>query len=240
MNVRVAGVKDPEIETSTSAPSCTYEYEYEQKEYADEEASRDRNDPAEIRGGAICIKEQPKKLGTGAFGEVIKAKYHGSPVALKALHDTCVEVEFAEEAEILVSLRHTNIISFYGTYEAADRRRYLVFEYAPLGSVLNHLRENRDTITDGVLLHMATDTAKGMIYLAHEKILHRDLACRNLLLSASPTGRGFVTKVADFGRSKQAEQDVYIAERSRFVVPVKWTAIEGFAYDRFTMKSDVW
>jgi serine/threonine protein kinase len=43
-------------------------------------------------------------------------------------------------------------------------------------------------------MYRALDTARGMAYLHHRQILHRDLSARNLLLTAN-----LVTKVSDFG-----------------------------------------
>jgi len=50
---------------------------------------------------------------------------------------------------------------------------------------------------------MALDIAKGCVYLENLHFIHRDIAARNCLLST--TGRGRVTKIADFGMSR----DVY-------------------------------
>jgi len=50
---------------------------------------------------------------------------------------------------------------------------------------------------------MALDIAKGCVYLENLHFIHRDIAARNCLLST--TGRNRVTKIADFGMSR----DVY-------------------------------
>ncbi len=44
------------------------------------------------------------------------------------------------------------------------------------------------------LLSLALDTAKGFAYLQEQKYVHRDLACRNVLV-----GGDFVAKIGDFG-----------------------------------------
>ena len=46
-------------------------------------------------------------------------------------------------------------------------------------------------------------------------------------------------KVADFGLSRLMESDVYNArEGAKF--PIKWTAPEALAYNKFSIRSDVW
>ena len=46
----------------------------------------------------------------------------------------------------------------------------------------------------GHLVHFAADAACGLAYLHGLKFVHRDLACRNLLVSD-----GFQVKIGDFG-----------------------------------------
>ena len=48
-----------------------------------------------------------------------------------------------------------------------------------------------------------------------------------------------MVKVADFGLARLIRDDTYTAHPgAKF--PIKWTAPEGLAYNRFTTKSDVW
>lgn len=50
---------------------------------------------------------------------------------------------------------------------------------------------------------MALQIAAGMQYLAGQRFVHRDLACRNCLV-----GTGLAVKIADFGMSR----DVYTCD----------------------------
>ena len=65
-------------------------------------------------------------------------------------------------------------------------------------------------------------------------MIYRDLAARNCLV-----GDSHLVKVADFGLARLMKDDTYTAHAgAKF--PIKWTAPEGLAFNRFSTKSDVW
>jgi serine/threonine protein kinase len=93
----------------------------------------------------------------------------------------------------------------------------------------------------------------GMRYLHDHKVIHRDIALRNILVSASTSDDyKYDVKVADFGMSRLLERGYYKTESKE--VPVRWTApgiqiftaliaqynTEAIERHQFTMKSDVW
>lgn len=57
-----------------------------------------------------------------------------------------------------------------------------------------------------------------MVYLESQKIIHRDLALRNLLVTEN-----LVVKISDFGLSRQIS---YYKSDSK-EIPIKWSAPEG-------------
>lgn len=70
--------------------------------------------------------------------------------------------------------------------------------------------------------------------LSWPSALLRDLAARNCLV-----GENHLVKVADFGLSRLMTGDTYTAHAgAKF--PIKWTAPESLAYNKFSIKSDVW
>ena len=64
-------------------------------------------------------------------------------------------------------------------------------------------------------------------------IVHRDLACRNILV-----GEGKTLKITDFGLSREVEE-VYV-KKTKGRLPLKWMAIESIDAREFTTSSDVW
>ena len=70
-------------------------------------------------------------------------------------------------------------------------------------------------------------------YLASLSIVHRDLACRNVLVA-----KGKLLKITDFGLSREVEE-VYV-KKTRGRLPLKWMAIESITAREFTTASDVW
>lgn len=90
------------------------------------------------------------------------------------------------------------------------------------------------TIAD--LLSYARQISVGMEYLSSNKIVHRDLATRNILIS----GKSRILKISDFGLSRDVyEQNLY-KKRSKGEIPFKWLAIESILNEIYTTKSDVY
>ena len=74
-----------------------------------------------------------------------------------------------------------------------------------------------------------------MEYLHSQKIIHRDLACRNLLVSGKENE--YIVKVADFGLSRIIE-NYYISQNKK--IPIRWTAPEAIRTMKFDQSCDVW
>ena len=80
--------------------------------------------------------------------------------------------------------------------------------------------------------------AAGMQYLETQKVVHRDLALRNLLISTnSAEHEKFVIKVADFGLSRTTESGFYTSSSRQ--IPVKWMALEVVLIDEYNYTSKV-
>ncbi|XP_053328791.1 tyrosine-protein kinase ABL1 isoform X2 [Spea bombifrons] len=191
-------------------------------------------DKWEIERTDITMKH---KLGGGQYGEVYEGvwKKYNLTVAVKTLKEDTMEVEeFLKEAAVMKEVKHPNLVQLLGVC-TREPPFYIITEFMSCGNLLDYLRDcNRQEVTAVVLLHMATQISSAMEYLEKKNFIHRDLAARNCLV-----GENHLVKVADFGLSRLMTGDTYTAHAgAKF--PIKWTAPESLAYNKFSIKSDVW
>ncbi|MGH0165871.1 UNVERIFIED_CONTAM: hypothetical protein FKN15_049968 [Acipenser sinensis] len=157
-----------------------------------------------------------RELGEGAFGKVFLAEcYNLSPtkekmlVAVKTLKDPTISArkDFQREAELLTNLQHEHIVKFYGVCVDGDPL-IMVFEYMKHGDLNKFLRAHGPDamiLVDGQahqaqgelglsqMLHVATQITSGMVYLASQHFVHRDLATRNCLV-----GNNLLVKIVQY------------------------------------------
>lgn len=72
-------------------------------------------------------------------------------------------------------------------------------------------------------------------YLTSLNVVHRDLACRNILI-----GENKSLKITDFGMSRMLANDNAYVKTTTARLPLKWMAIESIIHREFTSASDVW
>ncbi|XP_053989273.1 vascular endothelial growth factor receptor 1 isoform X1 [Hylaeus volcanicus] len=85
------------------------------------------------------------------------------------------------------------------------------------------------------LLSWAFQVARGMEYLSHRKVLHGDLAARNILLAENN-----IVKICDFGLAKTMYKDDNYKKKGDGPLPIKWMAIESIRDRIFSTQSDIW
>ncbi|XP_061402666.1 protein sevenless [Musca vetustissima] len=191
-------------------------------------------------------------LGSGAFGEVyeglLKHEDNETPekVAIKTLRKGASEfAELLQEAQLMSNFKHENIVRLIGV--CCDTESIsIIMEHMEGGDLLSYLRESRPNSTKPVaslqlldLMTMCIDVATGMAYLEDMHFVHRDLACRNCLVSSRvPSKR--VVKIGDFGLARDIYKSDYYRKEGEALVPVRWMAPESLVDGVFTTQSDVW
>jgi serine/threonine protein kinase len=96
-------------------------------------------------------------------------------------------------------------VQFFGQFSDGDYT-LLVRELAPMGSLDTRLEEFEETITPQHRLTMLEQVCAGMEALADIKLIHRDLALRNILVFGyNPVDvTATSVKVCDFGLTVQS------------------------------------
>ncbi|KAK6163150.1 hypothetical protein DH2020_002991 [Rehmannia glutinosa] len=178
-------------------------------------------------------------IGKGSFGEILKACWRGTPVAVKRILPNLSDDKLVmHEVNLLVKLRHPNIVQFLG---AVTERKplMLITEYLRGGDLHQHLK-GKGALNPSTAISFALDIARGMAYLHSEPnvVIHRDLKPRNVLLVNTSADH---LKVGDFGLSKlirvQHSHDVY--KMTGETGSYRYMAPEVFKHRKYDKKVDV-
>ncbi|XP_068732696.1 fibroblast growth factor receptor 2-like [Montipora capricornis] len=195
-----------------------------------------------------------KKLDSGHFGQVMKGFLKTEQgirvVAVKMLKENADQQqkkEFLAELELMKTMApHPNIVGLVGCCSKPGEP-FIIVEYCSLGNLRDFLRSshgrviyanlaaNSLTLTCLDLLSFAWQCARGMSYLASQKVVHRDLAARNILVD-----KGHVCKISDFGLARDIYEKKQYLKLGEADLPLRWMAIESIFQGITTTLSDVW
>ncbi|KAK3150545.1 hypothetical protein QOZ80_3AG0234590 [Eleusine coracana subsp. coracana] len=179
-----------------------------------------------------------ERIGLGSYGEVYRADWNGTEVAVKKFLDQDFYGdaldEFRSEVRIMRRLRHPNIVLFMGAVTRPPNLS-IVSEYLPRGSLYKILHRPNCQIDEKRRIKMALDVAKGMncLHTSVPTIVHRDLKSPNLLVD-----NNWNVKVCDFGLSR-LKHSTFLSSKSTAGTP-EWMAPEVLRNEQSNEKCDVY
>uniref|UniRef100_A0A8C3G5C6 Receptor protein-tyrosine kinase n=1 Tax=Cyclopterus lumpus TaxID=8103 RepID=A0A8C3G5C6_CYCLU len=185
---------------------------------------------------------QYKLLGNGVFGSVHKGIWipEGDtvklPVAIKTIHDRTKRQTFYELTDHMMtigSMDHINVVRTLGICPGASLQ--LVTQLSIQGSLLEHIRNCKNKLSPQRLLNWCVQIAKGMYYLEEKRMVHRNLAARNVLLK-----NNYTAQISDYGIADLLYPDDKKYFYNEVKTPIKWMALESILFRRYTHQSDVW
>jgi len=161
--------------------------------------------PTEVAGRYVI----ERRLGAGGMSTVFQANdtVLERPVAVKLLAEHLADDEafvyrFRREALSAARLQHPNIVQVFDSgKDPSSERHYIVMEYVDGPSAAELLRERKQLALDETV-QLVRDACHALDYAHRAGVVHRDVKPGNLLV-AEEMG---ITKLADFGIAKAAEQ----------------------------------
>ncbi|CAD5231889.1 unnamed protein product [Bursaphelenchus xylophilus] len=197
-----------------------------------------------------------KHIGAGNFADVFKGTYHkkgikSSEVAVKVIRTGAAITPFGKEttpawlqeirneAMVMTLFDHEHLIQLFGYSDVemdatSFQPPFIVLEYCQGGSLDVYLQTTKN-ICVGERVQYLKEVASGMKFLEKEKIVHRDLASRNVLINNCG-----VLKISDFGLSRSPNVKE-VPDSTHTQIPIRWMAPETLKRSpNFDNKSDMW
>eukprot|EP00045_Choanoeca_perplexa_P017360 m.249979 g.249979 ORF g.249979 m.249979 type:complete len:916 (+) comp17516_c1_seq12:4205-6952(+) len=197
------------------------------------------------------VKTQ-QRLGNGHFGTVWRAVLTDSQacddegsIALKIIsldteskqcdNTSSVATGALMEALLHHRLQHSHIVRCYGVVNLSGGLG-LALELAPQGDLRSFVRQQWQRISNQQQLLWTNQLASAVAYLHANRVLHRDLTLRNVLLKTQQH-----VLLADFGLSRFATQSsAYYSTNTEVELPFRWMAPESLLRSKYSPASDVW
>lgn len=182
----------------------------------------------------------PVPMGTGAFGEVRKAKHHTSgewraiKVITKDLQSPEEKERLLNEVAIMRKLDHPNIIKVM-EYFQDEKYFYIVTELCTGGELFDRIIEaDRHRFSEIKAATIMLQVLSAVSFCHANNIVHRDLKPENLLLSAKSLES--TLKVIDFGLSKNFDPNSKMKHKMGTIFYMAPEVLKGL-YDE---KCDIW
>ncbi|XP_060519446.1 tyrosine-protein kinase-like otk [Cylas formicarius] len=162
------------------------------------------------------------------------------PVLVKVLsqtkEDNCL-AEFKREIDTLSKLNHEHITMLLGLCRE-EEPHYLILEHTDWGDLKKFLvatkGDSPPPLTTGQSVGIVHQLSRGMEHLAHNRMIHKDLAARNCLVTST-----LVVKIGMPRLSRDPYSQEYCKHINQ-VIPLRWLPYEAVYEDEYSTKSDVY
>ncbi|XP_070547375.1 fibroblast growth factor receptor 2-like isoform X2 [Ptychodera flava] len=206
----------------------------------------------EVNSNQTCLK---KILHSGKFYDIYKAdawfvagQDGVTSVVIKTPKDVAdknSDASLRSEIETMKSIPpNGHLVKLLATCTKGGNLTYLIMEFANYGNLKTFLVYNRERITSVTdhhkqFLSFAIDVAKGMKYLAEQKILHRCLSGKHVLVFHKQGIAKMIGKISNFGYASSITNPGRYQEMER-KPDYRWTASEVLMNEEFSLASEVW
>jgi eukaryotic-like serine/threonine-protein kinase len=130
-------------------------------------------------------------------------------VAAKVLHrvwaaddETCKR--FLNEAHVLATLRHPNIVAALGVDVLPSGEPYMILEWVPF-SLQTVLDQYKTGLEPAIVVRLAVQITRALVFLHEQSIIHRDIKAGNVLLDSDDLAMTRI-RLADLGLAKIAPE----------------------------------
>nr|KYP41628.1 hypothetical protein KK1_036985 [Cajanus cajan] len=175
-------------------------------------------------------------LSEGGFGSVYKGKLQGGlKIAVKQHKCASLqgEKEFKSEVNALSKAIHENVVMLRGSCSEGNHR-ILVYEFVCNGSLDQHLSQHsRKPLSWAERIKVAIGTAKGLLYLHQNNIIHRDMRPSNILVT-----HDYEAMLGDFGLARTEQMDSLYS--TDVVGTIGYLAPEYAESGKMSTKTDVY
>ncbi len=178
------------------------------------------------------------KMGEGGMGAVYKVRHVFldelrviKMIRAQFREDPDLQARFLREAQVATRLRHPGIAQLYDFSVAEDGTAYMVMELVEGMNVAQLLATDKQLALEQVV-EIGRQGLAALAFLHEQKILHRDIASDNLMLSWVADGSPRV-KLIDLGLAKSLEgaqfqtQTGLVVGKARYVSPEHLESSKG-------------
>lgn len=181
-----------------------------------------------------------RTIGSGSFGKVVEAydRYSKEIVAVKVIKKYTVKQgkinDLKQEAKILSSLNHPNIIKFKHLKET-ETRIFIVMEIVNGGTLQDLIK--KEPLGEIEAISIMKSVLQAVYYMHCNHVVHRDIKPDNILIVN--TNDLSKIKVSDFGLSAQYESNLMIT-RHEHAGTLLYMAPEQVSNNYYSKAVDIW